>query len=133
VIVRAPDLQNLTQSYRSALDTLEATGFEQEEVSADMADQIFIDRLAEFIAVADGFGSASSQTQTIVNSKRKGDTVIYCQGFFPSTATGFGVSTPAARFLSAGRYSFGILRKNGQHDFENILWTCPATVKLNKP
>jgi len=65
-------------------------------------------------------------------STRSGDTVICSQGYFTSTAVGFGVSTPAAGVLSPGRYSFGIIN-GGLHDIENILWTCPTTVRLNKP
>jgi hypothetical protein len=139
VIVRAPDLQNLTTSYERFLETLRATKLRLDEVSPATAQEIFIDRLAEFIAVGDLSTPPSSETtapssvtQTIVNSNRTGDTVIYCQGYFTSTAAGFGVSTPAVGVLSPGRYSFGIIN-GGLHDFENILWTCPATVQLNKP
>lgn len=138
VIVRAPDLQNLPTSYERFLQTLGATKLPLGEVSPETARNIFIDRLAEFIAVGGHLTPPSSMTQTIavtqtiVNSKRNGDTVIYCQGYFTSTAAGFGVSTPAVGVLSPGRYSFGIIN-GGLHDFENILWTCPATVKLNKP
>jgi hypothetical protein len=137
VIVRAPDLQNLKASYERFLETLRVTKLPLEEVSQERAQEIFIDRLAEFIAARMSSGpsehtpTSSSVTLTIVNSNRKGDTVICCQGYFTSTAVGFGVSTPAVGVLS-GRYSFGIIN-GGLHDFENILWTCPTTVKLNKP
>jgi hypothetical protein len=137
VIVRAPDLQNLKTSYERFLETLRVTKFPLKEVSPESAQEIFIDRLSEFIAAQMSSGSSgppfasSSVTQTIVNSNRSRDTVICCQGFFTSTGVGFGVSTPAVGVLS-GRYSFGIIN-GGVHDFENILWTCPATVRLNKP
>jgi hypothetical protein len=136
VVVLAPDLQNFITSYERFLETLRATKLPLEKVSSETAQKIFIDRLAEFIAVRRAWTDtnvSSSVTQTIVNSKRAGDTVICCQGYFTSTAAGFGTSNPAVGVLSPGRYSFGIMN-GGLHDFENILWTCPSTkVRLNKP
>jgi hypothetical protein len=136
VVVLAPDLQNLHTSYERFIETLRATKLPLEQVSPETAQKLFIDRLAEFIAVriawTDAHGQASV-TQTVVTSNRGGDTVIYCQGHFTSTAAGFGVSNPAVGVLSAGRYSFGIMN-GGAYDFENILWTCPsANVRLQKP
>jgi hypothetical protein len=136
VVVLAPDLQNLDTSYERFLETLRSTKLPLEKVSPETAQNIFIDRLAEFIAVRRAWtatNASSSVTQTIVTSNRSGDTVICCQGYFTSTAAGFGTSNPAVGVLSPGRYSFGIMN-GGLHDFENILWTCPSTnVRLKKP
>jgi hypothetical protein len=136
VVVLAPDLQNLNTSYERFLETLRSTKLPLDEVSPETAQNIFIDRLAEFIAARRAWtatSALSSVTQTIVTSNRSGDTVICCQGYFTSTAAGFGVSNPAVGALSPGRYSFGIMN-GGLHDFENILWTCPsANVRLKKP
>jgi hypothetical protein len=99
------------------------------------AQNIVADRAAEFIAASaapDG-GGRGSGSATVVDSNRSGDTIVFCKGYFVSTATGFGVSTPAMRRISKGRYSFGIVEANGSHRFDNTLWTCPAQVRLNLP
>ena len=136
VVVLAPDFQNLETSYERFLETLRSTKLPLDEVSSETAENIFIDRLAEFIAARRAWitaNASSSVTQTIVTSNRSGDTVICCQGYFTSTAAGFGTSNPAVGVLSPVRYSFGIMN-GGLHDFENILWTCPsANVRLKKP
>jgi hypothetical protein len=136
VVVLAPDLHNVARSYQGFTETLRETKFLLEEVSPETARKIFEDRLAEFIAVRMAWtanNALSTLTQTIVTSNRSGETVICCQGYFTSTAAGFGTSNPAVGILSPGRYSFGIMN-NGVHDFEGILWTCPSTtVRLRKP
>jgi hypothetical protein len=103
-------------------------------VSATEAENIVIDRAAEFIAARSGAGGGrGSGGATIVNSNRGGDTIVYCNGYFVSTATAFGVSTPATKAIRKGRYSFGIVQADGTHRFDRTLWTCPALVRLPLP
>jgi hypothetical protein len=103
-------------------------------VSANEAENIVVDRAAEFIAARSGAGGGrGSGSATIVDSSRVGDTIVYCNGYFVSTATAFGVSTPATKAIPKGRYSFGIVQADGSHRFDRTLWTCPARVRLPLP
>ena len=54
-----------------------------------------------------------------------GDYVLYAKGFFLSTQTVFGISTPARGYLPPGRYSFGIVDQ-GMPRFEDFLWEIPT-------
>ena len=128
VLLQIPDLSNVAWSYEQALGAFEQSDLEIEEVEPAAARNIFIDRLAEFIVAA----SASAGAPTTVNSNRHGDTLLYAKGYFTSTGTAFGVSTPAVAQLS-GRYSFGIV-DNGKHRFDSVVWTCPnANVRVDLP
>jgi hypothetical protein len=140
VLVQVPDLSNFVSSYRRFLDELNNSKLRLEKVSPEEADEIFVDRVSEFVAAGkdgeppvslSGY-SASTTALTVVNSNRSGDTVLYAKGYFLSTGTAFGISTPATGQLSSGRYSFGIMESAGPK-FEGIVWTCPATVRLKLP
>lgn len=129
VVIQIIDITNFETSFKATLRRVREGGLELAEATVQEANEIFIDRLSEFIAVKQ---QTTSATPTIVHSNRSGDTVLYAKGYFFSTATAFGVSNPATGFLTPGRYSFGIL-DNGIQRFDNIVWTCPTTVQLNKP
>jgi hypothetical protein len=143
VLVRIPELDNVHPSYGRLLEALSKSDIPLETVSPEEAREIFVDRLSEFLAARvavppgpaglppDGAYSSSTSALTIVHSNRNGDTVLYALGYFTSTGTAFGISTPARGHLS-GRYSFGII-DSGTHRFDNVIWTCPTTVKLNLP
>jgi hypothetical protein len=131
-VLLAPDPLDLRGSQDSLLSMLEQSDIKTKPVSQSEAESIFVDRASEFLAArltGQGGGASSS---TVVNSNRSGDTILYCKGYFVSTATAFGVSTPATNSIPAGRYSFGILDA-GSHRFEGVVWTCPANVRLNLP
>jgi hypothetical protein len=131
VLVRVPDLHSLEASYSGLLQSLRNSNLQLEGIEDPYAEQIFVDRLSEFLAVQSA-SSVSPPPMTIVNSNRGGDTVIYAKGYFASTGTAFGVSTPATGYLSKARYSFGIM-DSGAPRFANIVWSCPATVRLDLP
>ncbi len=118
-------------SYDSLLNTIVKSGLPLEKVDPDQAEEIFVDRLAEFMAVQLTAPSGGG-TQTIVDSNRSGDTVLYAKGYFTSTGTAFGVSTPATAYLAPARYSFGIIDA-GTIKFDGIVWSCPTRVRLNQP
>jgi len=128
VLVQIPNSFRVMESYEKLLEDLQSSRMELFKVNAKEAEEIFIHRLSEFLAVS----SSPTTPPTVVNSNRGGDTVLYAKGYFLSTGTALGVSTPATGALPSGRYSFGIL-DNGTYRFENIVWTCPATVRLNLP
>jgi len=130
ILVEVPNLRKVETSYSSLLNTLEKSNFRFEKVEPPSAEEIFVDRLAEFLSVRPS--AASQSNRTIVHSNRRGDTVIYAYGYFTSTGTAFGVSTPASKSLASGRYSFGII-ESGKERWENIVWTCPNIVQLNLP
>ena len=132
VLVQVPDLDNFNASYEYLLLSLEKAKFKLEQVAPPQATEIFVDRLAEFLSVEVTAGSTPIRANTIVNSNRHGDTVIYAKGYFVSTGTAFGLSTPAQRYLAPGRYSFGIM-DSGQPKFQNVVWNCPTTVRLDLP
>jgi hypothetical protein len=130
ILVMVPDLDNVETSYYSLVKTLKESNLRVDAVEPNKAEEIFVDRLTEFMSV-ESWGAAPLMPTT-VNSRRGGDTIIYAKGFFTSTGTAFGVSTPASASLVAGRYLFGIV-DSGRQRWENILWTCPTTVQLNLP
>ena len=134
VVVRVPDLHNLQTPYYFLLESLGKSGLKLEKINANDAQEVFIDRLSEFVVAAiTQAGSGATLPPTVVNSNRHGDTVLYAKGFFVSTGAGFGVSTPATGYLSRGRYSFGIM-DSGMPRFEGIVWDCPhPNVRLNLP
>jgi hypothetical protein len=127
VLVQVPDLHNVNKSYERLLGSLRKSELPLKEVSWESAEETFVDRLSEFLAV-----ESSDLAHTVVNSNRQGDTVIYAKGYFISTGTAFGISNPAVSYLSAGRYSFGIM-DSGNPRFDNIVWTCPTVVRLDLP
>jgi len=131
VLVRVPDLHSIEASYSGLLKSLSNSDLQLEGIEDNYAEQIFVDRLSEFLAVQ-STSSVPPTPVTIVNSNRGGDTVIYAKGYFASTGTAFGVSTPTKGYLSKGRYSFGIM-DSGTPRFANIVWSCPATVRLDLP
>jgi len=130
ILVKVPDLDNVETSYFSLVKTLKESNLRVDAVEPDKAEEIFVNRLTEFMSV-ESWGAAPPMPTT-VNSNRKGDTVIYAKGYFASTGTAFGVSTPASGSLVAGRYLFGIV-DSGRQRWEDILWTCPTVVQLNLP
>jgi hypothetical protein len=131
VLVQVPDLESVEKSYEYLLGLLQKSNFRLEKVDGEEAEEIFVDRLSEFLTMQ-SIPVSQSASKTIVNSNRAGDTVIYAKGYFVSTGTAFGMSTPAVRYLSPGRYSFGII-DSGNPRFDNIVWSCPATVRLDLP
>jgi hypothetical protein len=144
-VLIAPNLTNIEDSEDELIDVLKRSGIAIHLAREDVARTTFVDRVSEFLeAQTQAQGSTVRGAQqagkgrtptaaTIVNSNRSGDTVLYCKGYFISTASAFGVSTPASSKLSAGRYSFGIVDSTGGQVFEGVLWTCPTTVRLNMP
>jgi hypothetical protein len=128
-LIRGPQITRL-------LTDLQHSQVPVRTVSAHEAENIVVDRAAEFIAARSGGGggrgSASGRT-TVIDSNRTGDTIVYCNGYFVSTATAFGVSTPATKAIPKGRYTFGIVQADGSHRFDRTLWTCPARVRLPLP
>jgi hypothetical protein len=131
VLVQVPDLTSVEESYQRLLSSLQKSNFLLEKLDWERAEEIFVDRLSEFLSMQSS-SVPQSTSKTIVNSNRAGDTVIYAKGFFISTGTAFGMSTPAVGYLSQGRYSFGIM-DSGNPRFDNIVWSCPATVRLDLP
>jgi len=135
VTVKFPNLQNIRFSIEAMLQAIQQSKLKSESVSEDNARTIFSDRLSDFIvsrAIASG---GSILTDTIIDSKRSGDTVLCAMGYFYSTGTACGTSTPATVKLLPGRYSFGILNGNVP-DFENTVWAIPTAnghVTLSKP
>jgi hypothetical protein len=69
-----------------------------------------------------------------VHTNGGGHTVVYCAGYFKSTALGFGRSSPAVRSIDPGNYLFGLSTPSG-HDFDNTLWSIAGDtdVPLDKP
>lgn len=136
VLIKVPDLDELfSSSYHEFLWALERSGLKPAAVSYGDAADVFIDRLSEFIFTrAADSGISSSPPVTIVETNRSGDTVLYAKGYFLSTGTAFGISTPATATLQSGRYSFGIL-ESGVPRFENAVWSIPAlgNIHLNLP
>lgn len=134
VLIKVPDLGRPEESYSFFVSDLERSGLEISHVDSSEAEDVFLSRLSEFVSSRANFGQAVTPPVTIVHSNRRGDTVLYARGYFLSTGTAFGVSTPATGTLAGGRYSFGILN-SGSPKFENIVWSISATkkIKLNLP
>lgn len=131
LLLQVPDLYEPLESYEAFVEALIRANVELLRLTHERAFSIFVDRLAEFLAVQ-VHAPARRPAPTTVHSNRNGDTVLYAKGYFLSTGTAFGTSTPAIAQIAPGRYSFGIF-DGGTHRFENVLWTCPTTVTLHLP
>ena len=140
VPIKADELDDFDRSYRQALGVLERSGFRLKQLhDVNALEAAFVERLPEStaVAVANSYAQINGPTvlskkTTTVNSNRANDTILYAKGYFLSTGTAFGVSTPATAYLLPSRYSFGIMEPGGPR-FENIVWSCPGTVKLRLP
>jgi hypothetical protein len=135
VLLRVPSLSRVEATYDFLRGLLANSKIPVANVTPETADKIFVDRLAEFIAVGTSSGAAVSAVvaDTIVESNRAGDIILYAKGYFTSTGTAFGKSKRARRqLIPAGRYSFGII-DGGVAKFDNIVWDCPTTVSLPLP
>jgi hypothetical protein len=140
VPIRADDLNNMDRSYLQAMKVLDRSKIQLKQLpDVEAMEAAFVDRLTE--AAAQMFAQTYAQIngpmvvsgrQTTVNSNRSNDTILYAKGYFLSTGTAFGVSTPATAYLVPSRYSFGIMDSGGPR-FENIVWSCPADVRLKLP
>jgi hypothetical protein len=139
VPIQADDLNDARRSYSRAIDVVEQSGIELKEVDSSEALEAFVERLAE--AMAQMFANSYLQMggppvlgnkATTVCSNRANDTILCAKGYFLSTGTAFGVSTPAYGYLVPSRYCFGIMEPGGPR-FENVLWSCPTTVRLRLP
>jgi hypothetical protein len=130
ILVKVPDLDNIDLSYKELLQALSKSDVRLEEANSENAEGIFVERMSEFIAVRST--TTGPNSDTIVHTNRKDDTVLCAKGFFVSTGTGFGISTPAQGYLTPGRYSFGIMTSTGPK-FEDVVWTCPRELKVNLP
>jgi len=133
------DLLDFERSYVKLYEAMVASSIKTDVAAPAQAQEILADRMSEFLAVRSSGGggdpyaaSTAAGAATTVYSNRVGDTVIYCKGYFVSTAAGFGTSTPASGTLAQGRYSFGIIDAGTQR-FEGIVWSCPAQVRLSLP
>jgi hypothetical protein len=97
------------------------------------AKEALIDRTSEFL-FSGREAPPSGLNVTEVHTRREGDPVLYAKGFFLSTKTVLGTSTPARGYLPPGRYSFGIVYQ-GRPRFEDFLWAIPTydRVKVELP
>jgi hypothetical protein len=135
VVAKFPDLHNLRYSIDVLSSSIGQSKLKAEQVSARQGREIFADRLADFIvsrATAHGHSAAAN---IVIDSNRTGDIVLYAMGYFYSTGTACGTSTPAIVQLLSGRYSFGIVNAS-IHDFDGTIWAIPTAdghVRLNKP
>lgn len=130
-VLLAPDPTNFDTTYDRLLATLERSGLEVQSTGERDAESIMIDRLAEYLAVRNR-SLGPGGTATVVDSRRSGDTILVCKGYFLTTATAFGLSTPAIKTLPSGRYTFGLTTPAGDR-FDGVIWTCPTKVRLNLP
>lgn len=149
VPIQAPNLNDVATSYAEMVELAGQAGLRLRNVSDRQALQtIFTERLSEHMAqmfvsraltagggsvFSAGGGSVFSRANTVVESNRSNDTVLYAKGFFfASTGQAFGTSTPAEAYVFPGRYSFGIL-ESGNPRFEPVIWSCPRRVRLSLP
>lgn|GEM_PF-5952684 len=140
VPIRVDDLVDLDRSYSQALRVLKRSKIQLKQLHyVEAMEAAFTERLAE--AAAQMFAMTYAQVNgprvvskqdTTVDSNRSNDTILYAKGYFLSTGTAFGVSTPATAYLVPSRYSFGIMESGGPR-FENIVWSCPTNVRLKLP
>lgn len=130
-VLVAPDLGNFARSNASLISALQRSQIPLRSIDDDEAEEILVLRLSEHLA-ARARTVGLTGTDTVVDTNRGGDTVLYCKGYFVSTATAFGTSTPARNKIPAGRYTFGIAEPNGPR-FEGVIWTCPTNVRLRLP
>jgi hypothetical protein len=136
VLVKVPGLHSETRgpSYERFLEVLRGGGLRIERVERNIARKTFVKGLAEFLVTRASSGVSSGPPVTVVHSNRRGDTVLYAFGFFLSTGTAFGTSTPALVALPSGRYSFGIMQAAGPR-YESFVWGIPSLtpVTVNLP
>jgi hypothetical protein len=85
-------------------------------------------RAAEFATLADRARTGI----TTVHTPQTGETVVFCKGYFLSTAAGFGQSTPAHKAIPPGQYCFGVMRTDGLR-FQDLVWDCPTNLHLDLP
>ncbi|WKA27501.1 hypothetical protein [Bradyrhizobium roseum] len=133
VLLRFLPITEPISKYEGFLTSLNQSGIRPYPISQNDAHEIFVDRLSEFIATRVDSGVGSSPPSTFVETNRIGETVLYAKGYFLSTGTVFGTSTPAIASIPSGRYSFGILNSKGQQQFENAVWSIPtqSAIRLN--
>ena len=141
VLVRAPLLKgNVQEEYKKLLEALARSGLKLRSVDfgAELS-LIFKKRAIEFInSRPKGLLMSLTklpQRDTIVETNREGDTVIFSKGYFVSTGMALGVLS-AQGYMAPGIYSFGIL-ENGAPNYEDVLWEVfhdrPTHVRLHKP
>jgi hypothetical protein len=130
ILVKVPDFDDIDRSYGELLQALSKSNIPLEKIDSGDAEGIFVERMSEFIAARSA--ATTTNSDTIVHTNRQHDTVLSAKGFFVSTGTGFGISSPAQAYLSPGRYSFGIMTSTGPK-FEGVVWTCPRVLKANLP
>jgi hypothetical protein len=128
VPIYIPHLDIAPQSYQKSVDEVLESGLSVVEMSPQEGRKTFRDRmveflLARFIAIS-STGGAGATNPTVVDTRRAGDVVLCCKGYFTSTQTAFGVSTPAQNYLPPGKYGFGIM-DNGVARFDPVLWIVP--------
>lgn len=116
------------------IDELVRAGLRAFTVSPREAEEHFRERAADFIAVRAAYAATGGppNPNVTVTTNRNGDTIIYSKGYFYSTQTGFGTSTPASNHLPAGRYDFGILVSKHPH-WNGVLWSVPASGSIHVP
>jgi hypothetical protein len=133
VLIKVPDLGRPMESYSFLVSDLERSGLDISQVESSEANDVFLSRLSEFVSSRANVAGQVAPLVT-VHSNRRGDTVLYAKGYFLSTGTAFGISTPATGTLEGGRYSFGIL-ESGSPKFEKIVWQIPenSEIKLDLP
>ena len=127
--VVGPDVRagrEFVEQYQAFAGELADTGLQIETYEPRSTIEVFTDRLAEHLAVrsppvAPGqFGNAD----TVVTTRRDGDPVVQCLGYFVSTAITVGTSKSVVVPKLSGRYSFGISLQ-GRHVFDGNVWNCP--------
>jgi hypothetical protein len=135
IVAKFSDLTDFHSSIERIFQAASQSGLKADTVSQHEGMEIFGDRLSDFIVSRATASGGSAMTDTIIDSNRIGDTVLYAMGYFYSTGTACGRSTPATVKLLPGRYSFGIM--NGHiPDFDGTVWAVPTAnghVSLNKP
>jgi hypothetical protein len=98
---------------------------------ASESERVFTDMLSEIVGRRFGgttnvAGSAPPTAPFEVTTNSPGVEVLYADGFFLSTARGFGYSTPAKRLLTYGTYIFGHNTPTGADFAGGQLWNVPG-------
>ncbi len=135
VVAKFSNLLNLNHCIDALFKAIHLSKLKANKITASDGRQIFADRLADFLVSRATAGSSSSAVDTVIDSNRTGDVVLYAMGYFYSTGTACGTSTPATVKLLPGRYSFGIMQ-GSIPDFDSTVWAIPTAnghVTLNKP
>lgn len=114
-----------------ARDRVQAYGMRVGEQPVASAEQVFKDLLAEIIgrrfdASSSTAGSAPPTGNFEVTTDSHGVEVVYADGYFVSTARGFGYSTPAKKALAYGCYTFGYNTPVGPDFLSGTTWTVPT-------